>query len=79
MGAENHDDELALTVLVERRPLWGTPREPLPTVEGPARDAVLESLARRALAQRPPTGFDAGAVLEADGDGANGSTSARRR
>jgi CBS domain-containing protein len=66
-GRENHDDELALTVLVERRPLWGTPREPLPTVEGPARDAVLESLARRALAQRPPTGFDAGAVLEADG------------
>jgi CBS domain-containing protein len=61
------DDELALTVLVERRPLWGTPRDPLPVPEGPARDRVLAALADRALAYSPPTGFDADRVLELDG------------
>jgi CBS domain-containing protein len=70
-GAEwlegDHDDELALTVLVERRALWGTPRDPLPIVQGPERERVLAALARRALAYSPPTGFDAGAVLGADG------------
>jgi CBS domain-containing protein len=63
----DHDDELALTVLVERRPLWGTPREPLPVAEGSVRTRVVEALARRALAYSPPTGFDADAVLELDG------------
>jgi len=61
------DDELELTVLVERRPLWGTPREPLPVAHDGARDRVLEALKRRALAYSPPTGFDAESVLESDG------------
>jgi CBS domain-containing protein len=67
----NEDDELALAVLVERRPLWGTPREELPVAEGPRREAVLAALAHRALAYSPPTGFDAEAVLEADGTRSN--------
>jgi CBS domain-containing protein len=60
-------DELGLTVLVERRPLWGTPREALPVVAGPARTRVLAALSRRAVAANPPTGFDADSVLEHDG------------
>jgi CBS domain-containing protein len=60
-------DELGLSVLVERRALWGTPIDPLPVVEERARDAVVEALASRALAAIPPTGFDGEAVLEADG------------
>jgi CBS domain-containing protein len=65
--ATSDRDELGLTVLVERRPLWGTPREPLPVVDGPARTRVLAALSRRALAANPPTGFDADSVLEHDG------------
>jgi CBS domain-containing protein len=65
--AEARDDELALTVLVERRPLWGTPREQLPVPRDGDRDRVVAALARRALAYTPPTGFDADAVLEFDG------------
>jgi CBS domain-containing protein len=65
--AEAGDDELALTVLVERRPLWGTPREQLPVPHGDEGDRVVSALARRALAYTPPTGFDAEAVLEFDG------------
>jgi CBS domain-containing protein len=61
------EDELGLTVLVERRPLWGVPREPLPAVEGAARERVLGALLRRALGHHPPTGFDADSVLEQDG------------
>ena len=60
-------DELGLSVLIERRALWGTPIDPLPAPEGPARDAVVAALARRALAAVPPTGFDADSVLEAGG------------
>lgn len=60
-------DELALTVLVDRRALWGTPREPLPVPEGEVREEVLGALRVRALAVMPPTGFDADAVLESDG------------
>ncbi|MBV9048322.1 MAG: CBS domain-containing protein [Solirubrobacterales bacterium] len=60
-------DELTLTVLADRRALWGTPREPLPVAEGEVRARVLDALRRRALAARPPTGFDADAVLESDG------------
>ncbi len=60
-------DELALSVLVERRALWGTPIDPLPVLEGNAREAVLERMARRALELVPPTGFDGDTVLEAGG------------
>jgi CBS domain-containing protein len=65
--AADLQDELTLSVLVERRALWGTPRDPLPVVQGQAQDEVLAELARRALAYTPPTGFDADSVLEADG------------
>ncbi len=65
--ATGDQDELGLTVLVERRPLWGTPREPLPVVHGHARARVLEALLDRALAYSPPTGFDADSVLQHDG------------
>ncbi len=64
----DHTEELALTVLVERRPLWGTPRDPLPIAEGSVRDEVLAALAWRAREVRPPTGFDADAVLDAEGN-----------
>jgi CBS domain-containing protein len=60
-------DELGLSVLVERRALWGTPIDPLPVVEDSARQAVVDALARRALSAAPPTGFDGDAVLLADG------------
>lgn len=63
----DREDELALTVLVERRPLWGTPREPLPALEQGNRERGLAALARRALAYTPPTGFDSDSVLESDG------------
>lgn len=65
---DDHDDELALTVLVERRPLWGTPRDPLPVAVGAVRDEVLAALARRAREVRPPTGFDADAVIDSEGN-----------
>ena len=61
------DDELELSVLIERRALWGTPIDPLPEPEGPVRDKVVAALARRALAAVPPTGFDADSVLEEGG------------
>ncbi len=61
------EDELELSVLIERRALWGTPIDPLPAPEGPARDAVVAALARRVLAAVPPTGFDADSVLEEGG------------
>ncbi|HET7050730.1 MAG TPA: putative nucleotidyltransferase substrate binding domain-containing protein [Solirubrobacteraceae bacterium] len=60
-------DELSLTVLVERRVLWGTPRDPLPVAEGDEHDRVVGALLRRALDYSPPTGFDADRVLELDG------------
>jgi len=59
--------ELGLSVLVERRALWGTPVDPLPVVSDEARSVVVAGLVRRALAAVPPTGFDGDAVLEADG------------
>ena len=61
------DDELSLTVLMERRVLWGTPREPLPVARWRRARRVLAALAGRALAYGPPTGFDADRVLEVDG------------
>jgi len=60
-------DELSLTVLVERRVLWGTPRDPLPVAEGEEHERVVGALLRRALDYSPPTGFDADRVLELDG------------
>jgi CBS domain-containing protein len=65
-GADD-EDELALTVLVERRALWGTPRDPLPLAGNGTRERVLGALARRALEYTPPTGFDADSVLDAAG------------
>jgi CBS domain-containing protein len=63
----DRNNELGLAVLIERRALWGTPREPLPVVDGARRDRVIAALAQRALEYSPPTGFDAETVLEADG------------
>src|SRR6478736_4439406 len=60
-------DELSLTVLIERRVLWGTPRDPLPLAEGEEHDRVVGALLRRALDYSPPTGFDSDRVLELDG------------
>ncbi len=61
------DDERNVTVLTERRALWGTPREPLPTAEDAGADDVVAALLRRALRYSPPTGFDVDSVLEAGG------------
>jgi CBS domain-containing protein len=60
-------DELELSVLVERRALWGTPIDPLPVVEDGTRTAIVKALVRRALGSAPPTGFDGDTVLEAGG------------
>jgi CBS domain-containing protein len=60
-------EELALSVVADRRPLWGTPVEPLPRADGPARDRLLEALADRAFGHSAPTGFDEDAVLALDG------------
>ena len=60
-------DELGLSVLVERRALWGTPVDPLPTVSEGVREGVVEALLARTRAAVPPTGFDGDEVLEADG------------
>jgi CBS domain-containing protein len=66
-AAGGPSDELGLSVLVERRALWGTPTDPLPVPEDGGQSAVAEALAQRALAAVPPTGFDGDAVLYADG------------
>ena len=60
-------DELAQSVLADRRVLWGTPAEPLPLAEGQARDALLRALAEQAFTRALPTGFDADAVLTSEG------------
>jgi CBS domain-containing protein len=60
-------DELALSVLADRRVLWGTPVEPLPVAEGATREALLQALAEQAFALPLPTGFDTEAVLTAEG------------
>jgi CBS domain-containing protein len=65
------EDEVGLAVLIERRALWGTPRDPLPVSDGPTRARVLAALARRVLASSPPTGFDGEALLELDGTRSN--------
>ena len=60
-------DELALSVLADRRVLWGTPEQPLPVADGPARTRLLAALAAHAFFHSPPTGFEEGAVLRQDG------------
>ena len=66
-AAGSSADELGLSVLIERRALWGTPVDPLPVVADGVRERIVDALARRALAAAPPTGFDGDAVLLADG------------
>jgi CBS domain-containing protein len=61
------EDELALSVVADRRVLWGTPLEPLPMAEGEARAVLLRSLAARAFTPTLPTGFDVDAVLTREG------------
>ncbi len=51
-------------LVVNRRALWGTPREPLPTTLD---STITEALATDARAHLPPTGFDDEAVLDATG------------
>ncbi len=65
--ADAGDDELALSVLADRRVLWGTPADSLPVAEGAQREALLRALAEQALTLPLPTGFDTEAVLTAEG------------
>jgi CBS domain-containing protein len=60
-------EELALSVLADRRALWGTPSQPLPRVQGPGREQLLAALADHAFGHSAPTGFDEDAVLALDG------------
>ena len=56
-AARAGDDELALSVLADRRVLWGTPSRPLPIADGRrARDALLEVAGRPRLRARPADG-----------------------
>ena len=66
-AARAGEDELALSVMADRRVLWGTPTRPVPIAEGPVRIALLEALAREAFTPALPTGFDADGVLTRDG------------
>ena len=50
-------DELSLTVLVERRVLWGTPRESLPIAEGEEHDRVRRSAAAPRARLQPADGL----------------------
>jgi CBS domain-containing protein len=58
-------DELALSVLADRRVLWGRPVQALPTPGNAERIVTL--LAHRAFATALPTGFDVDAVLTPEG------------
>jgi CBS domain-containing protein len=53
-------------VLADRRVLWGTPSQPLPTTAD-ARSPIVSELAQAAFAHVPPTGFDADSVLSLAG------------
>jgi CBS domain-containing protein len=64
--AEVPGSELAMSVLADRRVLWGTPAEPLPTAAD-ARGSVVDILRKEAFAHVPPTGFDADSVLSPAG------------
>jgi CBS domain-containing protein len=64
--AEASAGELAMSVLADRRMLWGTPAVPLPT-SADAHGRVVAALAEDAFAHVPPTGFDADSVLSLAG------------
>ncbi len=64
--AGSAESELAMSVLADRRVLWGTPVEPLPT-PADVRERVVDSLAEQAFAHVAPTGFDADSVLSVAG------------
>jgi CBS domain-containing protein len=65
--AAARDEELAMSLLADRRMLWGTPREPLPRAQDGARDALLRALAQQAFTRTLPTGFDSDGVLSLEG------------
>jgi CBS domain-containing protein len=65
--ARGGEDELAASVLADRRALWGIPTAPLPIAHGQAREALLDALAERAFSRALPTGFDEDAVLTESG------------
>ncbi len=65
--ADAGSDELAQSVLADRRVLWGTPVEPLPVAAGARREALLRALAEQAFTLALPTGFDAEGVLTVEG------------
>ena len=56
-AARAGDDELALSVLADRRVLWGTPREPLPIAAGEARGGAARGARRPRLHASPADGF----------------------
>jgi len=60
-------DVLATAVLTDRRALFGTPREALPLLQAHRSDQTLSNLARLALVDSTPTGFDAAGALSLDG------------
>lgn len=60
-------DALALAVLSDRRVLWGTPARSIPVPGGPDRDRLLALIRAPITVPSPPTGFEAGLVLLADG------------
>ena len=66
-AAADAGDELAASVLADRRVLWGTPAERLPSAAGSADPALLAVLAAAAFSPLLPTGFDAEGVLTVEG------------
>jgi CBS domain-containing protein len=64
--AEAPGGKLAVSVLADRRVLWGTPAEALPT-PADAHGRVVDALAEQAFAHVSPTGFDADSVLSLAG------------
>ncbi|MHB8693230.1 MAG: putative nucleotidyltransferase substrate binding domain-containing protein [Solirubrobacteraceae bacterium] len=60
-------DPLALAVLIDRRPLWGTAEQALPVAGPTQREAMLEELAMAMHEYAPPTGFDGSALLDLAG------------
>jgi CBS domain-containing protein len=59
--------DLRLDVLIDRRPVWGTPVDPLPLASGSTREWLLEQLRQRVLGHVLPTGFEANVLLGPDG------------
>ncbi|MGA9857271.1 MAG: putative nucleotidyltransferase substrate binding domain-containing protein [Solirubrobacteraceae bacterium] len=67
LRAADAGDELAVSVLADRRVLWGTPVAPLPVPAPGRHPALLAALAADAFTPSLPTGFDADGVLTHDG------------